>query len=61
MLADHDELRLPDTCAPGPVELVAHALADGLQTHWLREPDVDMAGTIEALFAALEPRPVAAR
>ncbi len=55
------EGRIVDTVPAATLATIVHALADGLQTHWLREPDVDMAGTIEALFAALDPRPVAAR
>ena len=31
------------------------AVADGLQVQWLLEPDVDMAGTVGALFDLLDP------
>lgn len=39
-----------------PAEVLARifqAVADGLQLQWMLEPDVDMAATVEALFAAL--------
>ncbi|WP_100812795.1 MULTISPECIES: TetR/AcrR family transcriptional regulator [unclassified Microbacterium] len=55
------EGRIVDTVPAASLATIVHALADGLQTHWLLEPDLDMAGTIEALFAALDPRPVTAR
>ncbi len=55
------EGRIVDTVPATTLATIVHALADGLQPHWLLEPNLDMAGTIEALFAALDPRPVTAR
>lgn len=50
------EGRIVDTIAPATLATVVHALADGLQTHWLLDPSLDMAGTIDALLGALDPR-----
>lgn len=50
------EGRMLDTVPAQTLATIVHALADGLQTHWLLDPDLDMAGTIEALFTALDPR-----
>ena len=55
------EGRIVDTVPAATLATIVHALADGLQTLWLLDPNLDMAGTIEALFAALEPRKVTAR
>ncbi len=51
-----NEGRIVDTIPPATLATVVHALADGLQTHWLLDPNLDMAGTIDALFRALDPR-----
>ncbi|MHC3000102.1 TetR family transcriptional regulator [Microbacterium sp. HJ5] len=45
-----------DRIDPDVLARVFQAVADGLQVQWMLEPDVDMAGTIDALFAALDPR-----
>jgi AcrR family transcriptional regulator len=50
------EGRIVDTVPAATLATIVHALADGLQTQWLLEPDLDMAGTVEALFTALDPR-----
>ena len=50
-----------DRIDPEVLARVFQAVADGLQVQWMLEPDVDMAGTIEALFAALDPRSGAER
>ena len=50
------EGRIVDTVPAATLATIVHALADGLQTHWLLEPELDMAGTICALFTALDPR-----
>jgi AcrR family transcriptional regulator len=55
------EGRIVDTVPAATLATIVHALADGLQTHWLLEPDLDMAGTIDALFTALDPRTGARR
>jgi hypothetical protein len=34
---------------------ILQATADGLQQQWLLDPDVDMAATIETVFALLRP------
>jgi AcrR family transcriptional regulator len=36
---------------------IFQAVADGLQIQWMLDPDVDMAGTVDALFDALTPGP----
>jgi len=36
---------------------IVQAVADGLQLQWMLEPDVDMAGTVDALFRALTGEP----
>jgi AcrR family transcriptional regulator len=50
------EGRIVDTVPAATLATIVHALADGLQTQWLLEPDLDMADTVEALFTALDPR-----
>lgn len=35
---------------------VFQAVADGLQLQWMQDPSIDMAGTVSALFDALDPR-----
>ena len=50
------EGRIVDTIPAATLATVVHALADGLQTHWLLDPNLDMAGTIDALLGALGPR-----
>lgn len=42
-----------DTIDPQTLARIFQAVADGLQVQWMLEPEVDMAGTIDALFAAL--------
>ncbi|MDY0908421.1 TetR/AcrR family transcriptional regulator [Microbacterium sp. CFBP9034] len=41
---------------PTTLARIFQAVADGLQVQWMLEPEVDMAGTIDALFEALDPR-----
>lgn len=48
---------ITDRIDPVTLARVLQAVADGLQVQWMLEPDVDMAGTIAALFEALDPRP----
>ncbi len=55
------EGRIVDTVPADTLAAILHALADGLQTHWLLNPDLDLAGTIEDLFTALDPRSRTAR
>lgn len=38
---------------PQTLARIFQAVADGLQVQWMLEPEVDMAGTIDALFEAL--------
>ena len=38
---------------PAEFSVALTALADGLQTLWLREPTIDMAGEIERVLIAL--------
>jgi AcrR family transcriptional regulator len=47
---------LDDRIDPHTLARIFQAVADGLQVHWMLEPEVDMAGTIDALFTALEPQ-----
>jgi len=47
--------RLRADADPGQVATMLHALADGLQIHWLLDPAVDMAGLVEAFIALLGP------
>ncbi|MGN8552055.1 UNVERIFIED_CONTAM: TetR/AcrR family transcriptional regulator [Microbacterium sp. SLM126] len=46
-----------DRIDPSTLARILQAVADGLQVQWMLEPDVDMAGTVDALFEALDPRP----
>jgi hypothetical protein len=39
----------------GTMARILQATADGLQQQWLLDPDVDMAATIETVFALLRP------
>lgn len=50
------EGRIVDSIPAATLATIMHALADGLQTHWLLEPDLDMAGTIGSLLQALDPQ-----
>lgn len=45
--------RYPDSVDPAAFSIVLTALADGLQTLWLRDPTIDMAGEIERLLISL--------
>ena len=45
-----------DRIDPTTLARIFQAVADGLQVQWMLEPDVDMAGTVDALFEALDPR-----
>lgn len=45
---------LTSAIEPETLARVFQAVADGLQVQWMLEPEVDMAGTIDALFRALE-------
>lgn len=49
------EGRLTDRISAETMARIMQAVADGLQVQWMLDPDVDMAGTIEALFDALSP------
>lgn len=42
-----------DRIDPQTLARIFQAVADGLQVQWMLEPEVDMAGTIDALFTAL--------
>ena len=48
---------ITDRVDPHTLARIFQAVADGLQVQWMLEPDIDMAGTIDALFTALDPRP----
>ncbi|MCH6231541.1 TetR/AcrR family transcriptional regulator [Microbacterium sp. CFH 31415] len=50
---------LTDRVGPDTLARIFQAVADGLQVQWMLEPDVDMAGTIDALFTALATRTAA--
>jgi len=39
---------------PEVLARIFQAVADGLQLQWMQDPSLDMAGTVEALFRALE-------
>lgn len=45
---------MSDRIDPDTLARIFQAVADGLQVQWMLEPEVDMAGTIDALFEALE-------
>jgi AcrR family transcriptional regulator len=47
---------ITDAIDPTSLARIFQAVSDGLQVQWMLEPDVDMAGTIDALFDALDPR-----
>ena len=51
---------ISDQIDPDTLARIFQAVADGLQVQWMLEPDVDMAGTIDALFDALDTGPGAA-
>lgn len=42
---------------PAWVMRVAHALADGLQTAWMLDPTIDMAGDVEEFLRLIRPAP----
>lgn len=46
---------LTDRVDPGTLARIFQAVADGLQVQWMLQPDVDMAGTVDALFELLTP------
>ncbi|BDV32028.1 TetR/AcrR family transcriptional regulator [Microbacterium terricola] len=46
---------LTTSVPPETLARIFQAVADGLQIQWMLEPDVDMAGTIDALFEVLWP------
>lgn len=50
------EGQIVDSVPAEQLAAILHALSDGLQTHWLLDPELELAGTIEALFTALDPR-----
>lgn len=50
---------LSDRIDPDTLARIFQAVADGLQVQWMLEPDVDMAGTIDSLFTALDTRAAA--
>lgn len=50
------EGQIVDSVPAETLAAILHALSDGLQMHWLRDPDLDMAETVDALFFALAPR-----
>ncbi|PZU41255.1 MAG: TetR family transcriptional regulator [Microbacterium sp.] len=50
------EGRLTTRIDPATLATIVLALGDGLQTQWLVDPELDMAGTIAALLGALEER-----
>lgn len=47
--------RLAPDVDPETLARIFQAVADGMQLQWMLEPEVDMAATVEALFAALSP------
>ena len=47
--------RITDAIDPTTLARIFQAVTDGLQVQWMLEPDVDMAGTVDALFDALDP------
>lgn len=44
---------IPDTVDPETMARIIQAVSDGLQLQWLQDPSVDMAATVDALFALL--------
>jgi AcrR family transcriptional regulator len=49
--------RLTEAIDADTLARIVQAVADGLQLQWMLEPDVDMAGTVDALFRALTGEP----
>lgn len=47
--------RLSNAVDPDTLARILQAVADGLQVQWMLEPDVDMAGVVDALFTGLSP------
>ncbi|KQZ85367.1 TetR family transcriptional regulator [Microbacterium sp. Root166] len=47
--------RITAAIDPTTLARIFQAVTDGLQVQWMLEPDVDMAGTVDALFDALDP------
>lgn len=50
--------RISDAVDADTLARILQAVADGMQTQWMLEPDVDMAGVVDALFTALAGREV---
>lgn len=46
---------ITDRIDPDTLARIFQAVADGLQVQWMLQPDVDMAGTVDALFELLTP------
>jgi AcrR family transcriptional regulator len=44
---------LTDRIEPETLARILQAVADGLQVQWMLEPEIDMAGTVDALFRLL--------
>lgn len=51
------EGRMTDRVEPETLARIFQAVADGMQIQWMLDPEVDMAGTVDALFDALTPAP----
>lgn len=51
------EGQLTDRVDPQTLARIFQAVADGMQIQWMLDPEVDMAATVDALFAALTPEP----
>ncbi|GLK25979.1 TetR family transcriptional regulator [Microbacterium thalassium] len=49
------EGRLTDVVDAETLARIVQAVADGLQLQWMQDPSTDMAGTVEAMFRALDP------
>ncbi|MFH8251439.1 TetR/AcrR family transcriptional regulator [Microbacterium sp. B2969] len=47
---------LTDVVDAGVLARIFQAVADGMQLQWMQDPSIDMAGTVSALFDALDPR-----
>jgi AcrR family transcriptional regulator len=47
--------RLDDRVDPEVLARLFQAVSDGMQLQWLLDPEVDMAGTVDALFQLLTP------
>jgi len=52
-----DDGRLTTAIDADTLARIFQAVADGLQVQWMQDPDVDMAGTMSALFDALSTTP----